>query len=381
MRIAYLDTTSNPYEAGASGLRDIAWEMAAAAAALGVEAYLTVPTAVKVSIPKKVQPITFSPVPFCRVNVVGHLLTSLRTAYELTKTGRKFDYYHVPEYATTGVLGPIVDTPMISTVSGNIDDRVQNGNPFGPVSTQALKLYTKSTVKHSATIIAISTAMEYWWLGSGTPPDKLRQIPIGVDIDEFSPRNVDPAHVGFDRAKFNLVFAGRLSREKGLIDLLDAIRMLRHEEICLHLFGSGPLHNEISEYIRMHDLHGMIKLCGRVQRKDLPYIYSCGDLTVLPSYTEGLPRVMMESMACGCAFLGTEISGIEDHIVDYDIGFIVPPHSPKQLAERIVSAATDRGSLARIAKRGREYVCSTLSWNSVMQRVISEVYERGNSSE
>ena len=374
MRVAYLDTTANPYDAGATGLRDIAWEMAAAAASLGVEAYLAVPTAVTIRPPSGVKTIQFSPVPFCQVNVLGHLLTILRTGYELKSSGIHFDYLHAPEYATTGVLSPMSRTPVISTVSGNIYDRIENGNPFGPVTTQVFKLYTKSTARFSSTIIAVSKSMERWWLRSGTQRCKLKQIPAGVDIKKFSPQNVDPQGLGFHPDKFTIIFVGRLSQEKGLGDLLDAMSLLRHQHIEVHLFGAGPMRAEIEGYIQKHDLKASVHLRGPVARTDLPYLYSAADLTVLPSYTEALPRVMMESMASGCAFLGTRISGIEDHIIDGVTGFIIPPHSPIHLAKKITDAAKDRSQLRQIADQGRSYVCSTLAWTKVMCRVLSEVY-------
>lgn len=377
MRVAYLDTTANPYDPGPTGLRDVAWEMAAAAAALGVRAALVVSSAVALDPPPGVAVVRFPPPPLCRVNVLGHLLTSLRAGRELRRRGLPFDILHTPEYATAGVLAPRLRAPVVATVSGHIGDRVRNGNPFGPVTTLAFRRYTRATARHAAAVIAVSRAMERWWLASGVPSQRLRLIPSGVDLALFRPQPADPARFGFDPTRFNVIFVGRLSREKGPLDLLAAMRLLDGRAIALHVFGAGPLQSELERAIAAHHPAGAARLCGVVPRAALPALYSAADLIVLPSHTEALPRVMAEAMACGCPFLGARVSGIEDHIVDGDTGFLVPPHAPQQLAQRLAEAAGDRGALAQIAQRGRAYVADALAWPAVMRRVIAEVYERG----
>jgi glycosyltransferase involved in cell wall biosynthesis len=223
--------------------------------------------------------------------------------------------------------------------------------------------------------------MERWWLASGVPPGRLRLIPSGVDLALFRRQPVDRAGFGFDPGRFNVVFLGRLSREKGPLDLLAAMRRLAGRAITLHLYGAGPLLPAIKRYIATHQLQDAVRLHGVVPRAALPALYSAADLIVLPSHTEALPRVMAEAMACGCAFLGARISGMEDHIVDGQTGFLVPPHAPTCLAQRIADAAGDRGALARVAQQGQAYAADTLAWPAVMRRVIAEVYERGPHQE
>ena len=375
MRVAYLDTTCHPYKPGASGLSDIAWEMAGAAARQGIDASLFGAYAVPTVGPQGVKLIQLPPVKLWGVSVLGHFLTSMRV-WNMLKRIDAFDALHTPEYVTPGVLAPFVKWPMVCTVSGNIYDRIQNGNPFGPVTTQSFKLYTRSTAKYSSIVIAVSKAMEAWWSKCGTPKSRLKQIPAGVDIERFRRVEVDKSTLGFDANFFEVIFVGRLSHEKGIWDQLEAMRLLKGKPIRLHLFGDGPLKSKIEAYLQTHDLEQSVCLRGSVPRADLPRYYSAADLTILPSYTEAMPRAMMEAMACGSAFLGTQISGIEDHIHDFDNGFILAPHQPQDLARYIADASADRATLARIAQRGCDYVRDTLSWDVLMRRVKTEVYSQ-----
>jgi len=82
---------------------------------------------------------------------------------------------------------------------------------------------------------------------------------------------------------------------------------------------------------------------------------------VLPSLSEGLPRVLIEAMACGKPVIGTNVGGIPSLIRDGVNGFLVPPNSPEALAEKIIYLLLREGEAARMGAKGREFVAQTFS--------------------
>jgi glycosyltransferase involved in cell wall biosynthesis len=108
----------------------------------------------------------------------------------------------------------------------------------------------------------------------------------------------------------------------------------------------------------------------------LPRWYSAADAVVLPSKSEGLPRVMLEAMACGTPFIGTRISGVVDHIRDGENGFIVAPDDEPALALRLRVVREQPLHARQIGRRGQEYVVRHLTWPLVVRRFRDAVTAR-----
>ncbi len=108
----------------------------------------------------------------------------------------------------------------------------------------------------------------------------------------------------------------------------------------------------------------------------MPRWYSAADAVVLPSKSEGLPRVMLEAMACGTPFIGTRISGVVDHIRDGENGFIVAPDDESALALRLRVVREQPLHARQIGRRGQEYVVRHLTWPLVVRRFRNAVASR-----
>lgn len=95
---------------------------------------------------------------------------------------------------------------------------------------------------------------------------------------------------------------------------------------------------------------------------------------MLSSNSEGFPRVIPESMACGSAFLGTEVAGTVDLIRDGETGFVVPQRDARALAGKIRWALENPDALNSVAERGACLVREQLDWGTVVRRIREEVY-------
>jgi len=105
---------------------------------------------------------------------------------------------------------------------------------------------------------------------------------------------------------------------------------------------------------------------GITARVDLPNHLNQLRLLVLPSYTEGLPNIMLEAMACGTPVLATPVGAIPDVIIDGKTGFIMENNSPECIAEN-VKRALNSPDLEQIAEAGRRFVEENFTFEKVVE--------------
>ena len=154
----------------------------------------------------------------------------------------------------------------------------------------------------------------------------------GVDLERFQysppPENDVPI----------VLFVGRLLKEKGIFELMDAVRDLRNRGLCFrfHVCGDIDLGNRSSATTAdlqswIHE--GIIDQQARVDDVRMPLRQA--DLVVLPSWREGTPRSLLEAMAIGRPIIATDVPGCREVIEDGMNGYLVPPHDSPQLANAI----------------------------------------------
>jgi len=180
-----------------------------------------------------------------------------------------------------------------------------------------------------------------------------------LDMDQFkmtAPLNQRRRVVGY---------IGRLSEEKGVRNLVEAAKLLAGEDIELMIIGEGPLEDSLRK-VAEENWGGRMKLLGWVPNKDLPERLNELTLLVLPSYTEGLPNVVLEAMACGTPVLCTAVGSIPDLIQDGANGFILRSNSPQDLVAGIL-AALGRADLEEVAEKGRAMVQARYSFKRAVE--------------
>ncbi|MCG2684014.1 MAG: glycosyltransferase [Planctomycetales bacterium] len=163
--------------------------------------------------------------------------------------------------------------------------------------------------------------------------------------------------------------AGRLSPEKGFGVLVDAAAIVLGSgvrgqgsgiNVGFVLFGDGPLRESLERQIAARGLEGKFILAGF--RSDLDQFLPHLDLMVLPSFSEGLPNVALESLAAGVPVVATAVGGTPEVIEDGRTGYLVPPGDPAALADRIISTLSDRTLRSNFAAAGRDRVARRFSF-------------------
>jgi glycosyltransferase involved in cell wall biosynthesis len=110
--------------------------------------------------------------------------------------------------------------------------------------------------------------------------------------------------------------------------------------------------NSISpEVIRDWEAEGVVEWWGL--RNDMPSVLQSSNVVVLPSYREGLPKILLEAAACGRPIVATDVPGCREIVSDGDSGLLVPPRDVNALAEAIRRLLGDRALRTRMGERGR----------------------------
>ncbi|MGE4490753.1 MAG: glycosyltransferase family 4 protein, partial [Kiritimatiellales bacterium] len=198
---------------------------------------------------------------------------------------------------------------------------------------------------------------------------KLYVMPRGVDLERFSPEKRDPE---FWRqfnlnGEFKFLYAGRISKEKNLGNLLDAFRSLRGDNSFsakLILAGDGPDLEELKkEYA-----NETILFTGRLDGEALAQAYAGSDFFVFPSLTDTFGNVVLEAHASGLPAIVSEEGGPREIVSSHRSGLVVDARSPAPLAEALRTVRSDEALRSRL-KQGALARARESRWESVLAQL------------
>lgn len=172
--------------------------------------------------------------------------------------------------------------------------------------------------------------------------------------------------------KMTIGYIGRLSKEKGIIEFIQATSLIvaKEKNINFLIAGIGELTSEVLQYVQSNpDLSERTKFIGWVDPKDMPKILNELMVLVLPSYSEGIPNIVLESMACGTPVLATPVGGLPDIIKDKETGFIIKNNLPDCIAEDI-KTIINYPNLDSIVESARQLVEKEFADKILMERYI-----------
>jgi glycosyltransferase involved in cell wall biosynthesis len=209
------------------------------------------------------------------------------------------------------------------------------------------------------------------------PDRRYEVIPMGVDTARFSPGpRSAPLVERFGLGDFTVLFVGRLTDDKGVRYLVEALARFRQTGARFRalLVGSGDLEVELKQYVVDAGLEDDVLFPGWVASEDLVDYYRTADVFVGPSivgergWQEALGLVFVEALATGLPVVTTRTGGIADVVEDGVTGFMVEQRSADQIAERLRALYDDRDLLERMSRTGRAVVEQRFSWTSVAER-------------
>jgi glycosyltransferase involved in cell wall biosynthesis len=225
----------------------------------------------------------------------------------------------------------------------------------------------KWTFKSADRIICYTMHEKNELIELGINPEKIVVIHNGIDTEVFFPNDTQIQN-------HTILWIGRYTRGKGVQYLIDAFYCLmqRYPDAHLIMIGDGPEKREILKKIQDLGLSTNITLRTFVPNEDLPALYRRSDVFVLPSLSEGIPRTILESMACGIPVICTDLPQLVDLVTG--AGVVVPARDPEAIASAIMKIFQDPEFASRLRKTGTKRIVNGYSWKDTVSRTIA-VYE------
>lgn len=191
------------------------------------------------------------------------------------------------------------------------------------------------------------------------PTDKISVLYNGVDI---------PPESGADRDEGYALYAGRLSREKGLETLLRAHEIL-NGRVPLKIAGAGPLLDELS------GKRGKVEFLGHLDERKLETAIRNAAFVIVPSeWYENCPLAVLEAMAVGKAVIAADIGGIPEQVDDGRTGLLFESGKPKQLAEKMALLFDQPEMRREMGRRAREKAENCYNWHTHANRLM-DIYQ------
>lgn len=251
-------------------------------------------------------------------------------------------YWLYPDGFGAGRVARRLGVPLVAGARGS-DIRVRDA---------ISRRLTRPVVREADRLLVVSADLGRLAVSEyGADPARVRVIPNGCDATIFHRRDRAGARLGLELdANAGLVlYVGRLVAEKGLRELVDAMRMLRRTrpQARLVMVGDGPLQAELAALAA--DPAVGLHLAGAQPAALVAEWMAAADLVTLPSWSEGHPNVLVEALACGRPVVSCPVGGVPE-VVDDESGLLVPPRDPAALAaalEAVLARDWDEEALSR----------------------------------
>jgi len=259
----------------------------------------------------------------------------------------------------------------------------------------------KTAIEMADAIIAVSEETKTDVLNHfDVDEQKIKVIYNGIDLDQYKATSEYSIleNYGIDASKPYVLFVGRITRQKGIIHLVNALKYI-DEEIQIVLCAGAPDTSEIAK--EMEESINEVKktrsnifwIAEMLEKPDVIQLYSHASVFCCPSIYEPFGIINIEAMACETAVVASAVGGIKEVVVHNETGILIPieqhneaPFEPinpdkfsRDLANGINKIINDKVLKNSMAKKGRERVENYFDWKAIARQVES-LYESLNKS-
>lgn len=287
---------------------------------------------------------------------------------------------------------------FVSTVTGMGHLYTHNGalNGFGRKIVNSL--YRFYIQKRLSAITFQNQDDQSYFVRHRLIPDSLPRLTFpgsGVDIDHFHPHSVPEENLDNLRNKFGIskeskiiLFAGRLLRDKGILDFVEAAKRVRdggYSDVRFIVIGSvdGENPEGIPEsFIERWSTEKIIDYWGYFS--DIRPVLALSDIVVLPSYyREGMPKILLEAASFGKPMITCNGPGCREAVIDGYNGHLVPPRNPQALAEKIMALLQKPELMQEMSRNSRNLAVNHFDEGLIISRMLNlyhELYEGKRSA-
>ena len=274
-------------------------------------------------------------------------LGSLLTVWRLHRK-KRFDIINslwlYPDAVAAGWMAKLFGIPTVPTALGCDVNRMLNESEK---RGQILAM-----LKRAPGVIVVSEALRESLVSAGIPPAKIATVQNGVNGELFFERNRlnERAALGLPNDRQIILFVGRLSEEKGLHTLIEAVASLRRKRsnFLLVLVGDGPLLSQLESDVKGSGLVEHVRFAGRQHHHAVANWLGACDVFCLPSLREGCPNVVIEALSSGRPVVASRVGGIPA-MVRESTGILVEPQDVQGFSDALEMALSRSWNEAHIA--------------------------------
>jgi glycosyltransferase involved in cell wall biosynthesis len=269
---------------------------------------------------------------------------------------------HQPDIVQTHVLkanlfgimaAKIARVPVVIGTEMTLKDTAPTR--FGRIRDKFIQPLVSFIIRFSDTFMATSEFIRKQWFGEGHkhkisviyPPFNLMKYQTAIDNSPKIKLNTDA------QSSRRLCYVGRLSEEKGVRTLIEAMKIILSKDVKATLFivGTGPLENELRA--KAAEISSS-RIVFMGYKANVFEVMRDMDIFILPSRSEGCPIVVLEAMAMGLPVVATSVGGTPELIEDGVTGILVPPSEPETIAHAVTSLINDPQNAMKLGKNGYE---------------------------
>lgn len=275
-------------------------------------------------------------------------------------------YWVYPDGFASVLLAKLLRVPVI--LGGRGCD-VNNADEY-----ISKKLMVSWALRVSDRVMSVSKAMKEKMKDLGVPERKINVIPNGLNdlfkpIDQVEARRTAGIDSRAGKRKL-ILFCGRFSYEKGVENLINAVKILNEDDILfdLLLVGEGPDKSKIRDLVKSYGLENRVSFKDEVEHEDVPVLMNSADIFCLPSLSEGCPNVVIESLACGLPVVAMRVGGVPEILTSPEYGIMVQEQNVLELSEALKKA------LQRTWEREKIATANIRTWDDVSSEILEDIH-------
>lgn len=173
------------------------------------------------------------------------------------------------------------------------------------------------------------------------------------------------------KGKTKILFVGRLIDGKGVSNLIKAVEKLKELDWVLLIVGDGPQSENLKEEVKRFGIGDRVVFLGQIERQKLIGIMNIVDIVVNPSYTEGLPTVIVEAAKCAKAIVATDVGGTREIIENNKSGILIKPKETQMLSEKIELLMKNSDLRKKLGKVAKEETKNKFDWEVSVKDYIN----------
>ena len=298
------------------------------------------------------QYFAYTTLPLLTRPINGHLcLRAVEDAVALFRPDLILNFWLYPDGLASVLLGQRLGVPVVVEALGS--DLLRIGDP-------CTLFWTGRVLRGAARVLAVSEHLRRQAVAFGAHDSKTHVIRNAYDKRIFAPadRTMVRAALGLGQEEEVVLYAGSLVRSKGLLELWEAFAELarRRAKWRLVLVGEGPLGGPLQAMARSAGLEERLRLAGQCSTEEVARWLAAANVFCLPSYSEGMPNVVIEAIACWRPVVACNVGGVGE-LVNTENGILVAPREVSALStalEQAMSRQWDPGAIAKTYARSWE---------------------------